>query len=239
MQCRSEYMSIDSAHHKAPLGSKGGQLASFSSCGPSFDGLIKPDVVAPGTYIMSTQNSFFDYETYDPGFPNQIVYKTEANGREYAISPVSGTSISSPIAAGVIALWLQADPNLTPQDIMGVLERTSHQPEPEITGAGKNNYYGYGEIDAYAGLLDILGLTTSVPGLSMHQPQGVTFRLEGSTLYVDGMDDDVSITVYNVNGKTEFSGRVENGAVKLPALDAGVYAVQVGTVGSTLIRIEN
>ena len=238
MQCRSEYMSIDSAHHLAPLGSEDGQLASFSSCGPSFDGLIKPDVVAPGTYIMSTQNSFFDYETYDPGFPNQIVYKTEANGREYAISPVSGTSISSPIAAGVIALWLQADPNLTPQDIMGVLERTSHQPEPEITGAEKNNYYGYGEIDAYAGLLDILGLTTSVPGLSMHQPQGVTFRLEGSTLYIDGMDD-VSITVYNVNGKTVFSGRAENGMVRLPVLDAGVYAVQLGTAGSTLIRIEN
>ena len=239
MQHRSEYMSIDSAHHIAPLGSEDGQLASFSSCGPSFDGLIKPDVVAPGTYIMSTQNSFFDYETYDPGFPNQIVYKTEANGREYAISPLSGTSISSPIAAGVIALWLQADPNLTPQDIMGVLERTSHQPEPEITGVGKNNYYGYGEIDAYAGLLDILGLTTSVPGLSMHQPHGVTFRLEGSTLYVDGMDDDVSITVYNVNGKTVFSGRVENGAITLPALDAGVYAVQLDTAGSTLIRIEN
>jgi len=239
IQHRSEYMSIDSAHHLAPLGSEDGQLASFSSCGPSFDGLIKPDVVAPGTYIMSTQNSFFDYETYDPGFPNKIVYKTESNGREYAISPLSGTSISSPIAAGVIALWLQANPNLTPQDIMGVLERTSRQPEPEITGAGKNNYYGYGEIDAYAGLLDILGLTTSVPGLSMHQPQGVTFRLEGSTLYVDGMDDDVSITVYNVNGKTVFSGRVENGAITLPALDAGVYAVQFGTAGSTLIRIEN
>lgn len=122
---------------------------------------------------------------------------------------------------------------------MGVLERTSHQPEPEITGAGKNNYYGYGEIDAYAGLLDILGLTTSVPVLSMHQPQGVTLRLEGSTLYVDGMDEEVSITVYNVNGKVVFSGKVSNGTVTLPALDAGVYAIQFGSAGSTLIRIEN
>ena len=51
---------------------------------------------------------------------------------------------------------------------MGVLERTSHQPEPEITGAGKNNYYGYGEIDAFGGLLYLLGIDGIADTIETH-----------------------------------------------------------------------
>ena len=39
----------------------------------------------------------------------------------------SGTSMSSPAVAGTIALWLQARPDLTPEDVMGVIRRTSRR----------------------------------------------------------------------------------------------------------------
>ena len=219
----------------ATLGSEEGHLASFSSCGPTIAGLIKPDVVAPGHNILSVCNSF-----YEPG-PDEDVekymaYKTHVFDKDYAIWAMSGTSMSSPITAGIIALWLQANPKLTPEDIMGVIQRTSHQPEPEFSGTDKNVYYGWGEIDAYAGLLDILGLT-GIEALSKHQPAGMKFRLEDHTLHIDGLDGATAVTVFDLSGRPVLRTVTADGIIPLPELAAGVYAVQVGKLGSTLIRL--
>ena len=224
------------------LASKEGQLASFSSCGPTMDGRIKPDVVAPGHNIISVLNSFYlkNGEGREAGVAkvNPLkAHSSEHYGREYGMWSMSGTSMSSPIVAGIIAMWLEAKPDLTPEDIMGVIERTSHQPEPEFSGTDKNIYYGWGEIDAYAGLLDILGLPTSIPGLSQHQPAGITFRLSGRTLYLDGLDDAVPVTVYNLSGQPVLRTVCTDGTMTLPNLPAGVYAVQIEQKGSTLIRL--
>lgn len=231
MHHRSTFINLQGDTIGTNWTSQEGHLASFSSCGPTMDGRIKPDVVAPGVNILSALNSFYPYDG------NEITYETQAFGRKYSIFPKDGTSMATPMVAGIIALWLQAKPDLTPEDILGVMERTSHQPEPEFSGYEKNNYYGYGEIDAYAGLLDILGLTTSVPGLSLHQPAGITFHLEGQTLYIDGIDTDTLITVYDLSGRPVLSTTAIDGKIELPALPQGVYAVQIGKLGSTLIRL--
>ena len=213
------------------LGSKEGQLMSFSACGPTLDGRVKPDVVAPGHNIISVLNSF--YRGDETAW--LTAYKANVFGKDYAMWGKSGTSMSSPIVAGVVALWLQAKPDLTPEDILGVIARTSHQPEPEFSGYEKNNYYGYGEIDAYAGLLDILQLT-DIPELSHHQPAGLTFRVEGHTLYIDGLDGEAPITLFDLSGRPVLQ-TVTSGTLQLPNLAAGVYAVQLGQQGSTLIRL--
>lgn len=224
------------------MGSEEGHLVSFSSCGPTLDGRVKPDVVAPGHNIVSALGSFYkkngsDEETKEE-VDHLIALKANVFDRDYAMWAISGTSMACPIAAGVVALWLQANPNLTPEDIKGVIERTSHQPEPEFSGTDKNVYYGWGEIDAYAGLLDILGIGTSIPELSKHQPAGVKFRLEGHTLYIDGAEDGTPIRIYTTDGRIVASAPLMNGSVSLPAdSPAGVYAVQVGKQGSTLVRL--
>ena len=224
-----------------PIGSEEGHLAAFSSCGPTMNGRIKPDVVAPGHNILSCLNSFYRNNHDEQATSQEVIplaaYAPKAYGKTYAMWAMSGTSMSSPIAAGVVALWLQAKPDLTPEDILGVIERTSHQPEPEFSGTDKNIYYGWGELDAYAGLLDILGLT-GIREISKHQPAGLKFRLEGRTLYIDGIDSSETVTVFDLSGRpvlrTETSS---DGILSLPELSAGVYAVQVGHRGSTLIRL--
>ena len=73
--------------------------------------------------------------------------------------------MACPAAAGIIALWLQANPNLTPDDVKATFAATCMPPEADLEYP--NNSYGYGLIDAYAGLLEILGLAEALPSVTV------------------------------------------------------------------------
>ena len=205
---------------------------STSSVGPTFTGITKPDVVAPGSNVISAGSSFVDDPRYDNIIP---VTTTEFNGKSYPWGVGSGTSVSSPIVAGIIALWLEAKPTLTAQEALETIRLTSKPIGTDSLGY-PNNHYGYGLIDAYKGLLHVLGLDTSIRSLSQHQPAGMTFRVQGDVLYADGAADDIPVTFYNLSGTIVRQSMVENGTVSLSGMSKGVYAVQLGNQGSTLIR---
>lgn len=106
----------------ADVGEGGYFLASFSSRGPTADGRIKPDIVSPGYHITAPKaNSGDGYVEY------------------------SGTSMATPFTAGVVALMLEANPNLSPQDVKSILAQTAIDWGPE----GKDIDYGYGFINPY------------------------------------------------------------------------------------------
>ena len=89
---------------------------------------------------------------------------------------------------------------------------------------------------AYAGLCKILGLPTAIPTLSKNQPEGVTFRLAGDVLYADGAEDGCPVTVYSLSGAVLQKTTVQQGCISLHGFQKGVYAIQLGTQGSTLVR---
>ncbi|PEC50945.1 hypothetical protein COJ46_01710 [Bacillus sp. AFS077874] len=92
---------------------KGDELASFSSRGPSrvtYD--IKPEVTAPGVSVLSTV----------PGFVHSPNNPTDYN---HAYEHMSGTSMATPFVAGVAALLKQANHNLQPEDIKALLMNTA------------------------------------------------------------------------------------------------------------------
>lgn len=215
---------------QAVLGSQPGTLACISSCGPTLDGRIKPDVVAPGVNIVSAVPVLTN-----PELARLMVYKETKFGDEYALATFTGTSMAAPHVAGVVALWLQANPKLTQSQVKDIIKNTSHQREDKYTE--KNNFYGWGEIDAYAGILEALGLPTAIPTLSKNQPERVTFRLVGDVLYADGADDGTPVTVYSLSGTVLQNTTVQQGRISLSGRNKGVYAIQLGTLGSTLIRL--
>lgn len=224
------------------MGEGGGQRALFSSIGPTFDRRIKPDVLAPGCNILSSYNSFVLEN--DPSFISEMSMLTERNSRTYPWGIATGTSMATPVVAGSVALWLQANPSLSPQDVLGVIARTSR---PLRQGVDYPNCEeGYGEIDVYGGLLDVLQLN-GIEGVSGFTPQDVRVSIhDSSTLHLcfdNPAATEVRIHIFNTSGVMIESCSVEAGCKEkdfnLQYLPKGVYIVQFdcGSQGSTLIRI--
>lgn len=131
-----------------------GEIGRHSSIGPTMCGLTKPEVIAPGVNVISSYSSFFIQHNPDDWNLQFDVKRFEFEGREYAWNAQSGTSMSSPIVGGILALWMQACPKLTREKAMETIAQTSHRHDPELDYP--NNIYGYGEIDAAAGLQYLL-----------------------------------------------------------------------------------
>jgi len=108
-------------------------VAHFSAFGTTSEGVKKPDLIAPGRYIVGARASgslltFFN--------PQMIV--------DYSYMWMSGTSAAAPIVSGAIALLLQKEPHLTPDQVKYRLLSTANRQWP-----------GYDAVKAGAGYLDI------------------------------------------------------------------------------------
>ncbi|ALF08898.1 S8 family peptidase [Parageobacillus thermoglucosidasius] len=108
------------------------EIADFSSRGPTYYGVSKPDIVVPGVNIVSLRapKSFLDK------------YQKQNRIGQYYMS-MSGTSMATPICAGIVALMLQYKPDATPDEIKRALK--------EGAGLWKDrdpNIYGAGYVDA-------------------------------------------------------------------------------------------
>ncbi|MDY7092715.1 MAG: S8 family serine peptidase [Acidobacteriota bacterium] len=131
-------------------------ISSFSNEGPRTDDgdaddvdEMKPLVAAPGSDILSADGSLL------------------TGGNSY--KNLSGTSMATPHVAGVMALILDANPGLTPPQVVAILQHTSeHRNAWGKTAAGANpfpqedpNYHpsgGWGQVDAYAAVKEALRL---------------------------------------------------------------------------------
>ena len=133
-----------------------GWRSLYSSVGPTMNGIRKPDVMAPGDNVISSYSSFYLEANPDASDINSDVEHFDYQGRTYAWNANTGTSMACPVVAGVIALWLQAKPDLTREEIIDAFSHSCRQPDESLTYP--NSEYGYGEIDAYRGLLYLLGI---------------------------------------------------------------------------------
>jgi subtilisin family serine protease len=217
-----------------------GDVAWYSSYGTDRAGHQHPDICAPGNYVAAALNSFdsqySDYNVYlRKGYTDQFVGQTSS--RDYSWGWMSGTSMSTPAAAGVVALWMQAAADLGKtlncSDIKDII---IHSCDTDEFTARSPERFGLGKINAYKGLLYVLGIETSIEGLSKDQPENVTFRVADDLLYADGAEDGTTVALYNLSGVLVRQTVLQGGTVSLAGLQKGVYAVQLGKLGSTLIR---
>lgn len=210
------------------VGSQVNRIANFSSKGPTADGRTKPDIAAPGDAIISS-------------IPNTNNAINNASGKisktigsdTYYWAYMSGTSMASPFVTGVLATWLEANPNLTPEKVREILSTSSST--DIYTGICPNNTWGYGKIDAYEGLLKVIE-TTPIQNLETMpdailvypNPNNGSFNL----LFTEA-DNNLQVTIYTSSGQHFFSTRIgtvytqENRTINLNQAANGFYIVKV------------
>ncbi|RGN50816.1 MULTISPECIES: S8 family peptidase [unclassified Bacteroides] len=207
------------------------KIAGFSSLGPTSDGRMKPDVTAPGTVIIS---SFSDAVIDDSYYKGVMTQSIVVNNKSYYYGALQGTSMASPYITGVVATWLEANSSLTPEDVKSVLKKTSMK--DEYTGNEENNIWGYGKIDAWKGLKEVINnFGTSIS--QADSPKDVIlyqhWGTSGFSICFVNANTNVKISVFNTNGQIMYSSVLGNVSVAqeesiyLPFLNKGIYIVSV------------
>lgn len=134
-------LTVGAYSHEGTVTRRDDTIAGYSSRGPTaIDYAAKPDLVAPGTGIVSL------------AAPGSLMYSTKAsyllNGSlPTANKPylsLTGTSMASPVVAGTVALMLQANPTLTPNLVKAILQYTAQD-------------YRYDALTQGAGFLNVKG----------------------------------------------------------------------------------
>lgn len=136
-----------------------GDIMDGSSRGPTADGRQKPDIAAPGTLIFSSLSHDIpmcaDASSSGCLDPSQI----STDGKNLIDT---GTSMSSPHVAGVVALMLQIDPTLDPSTIDSILRSTARH--DQFTGnAGWTPTFGAGKVDALAAVQAVMNRPVGAP----------------------------------------------------------------------------
>jgi subtilisin family serine protease len=182
-----------------PTGETVNNIASFSSNGPTVDGRLKPDIAAPGTLLISSFNSMA-VKSQNSDFYSSITNLQTIGGKDYYFGVMEGTSMSSPFVAGVLALWLQANPQLTPDDIRMIFSETAKS--DTYTGTAPNNTWGYGKIDAWAGILNVLSTLTADENIVTQKLVYIKNPVENAAEIIFGYSDrDVNLYLMDMNGK--------------------------------------
>lgn len=204
MSASSEAIIIGATDDHNTINRTDDTIASYSSRGPrksDNDGYpydeLKPDVSAPGTNIWNT----------DPCTTSEGCYGDAEDGGYEARG--SGTSYATPAVAGVVALILHANPDLTPAQVKGILHQTSERRGPASApdlDPFWNRDFGYGMVDAY---------------------EAVKVAMELVDQDLDAVDVELQAHVTNVSEATSGGALIE-----------GLAWAKVGTVDSVEISID-
>lgn len=223
---RAEYTTIDGSRHTlnedlvGPLNTP--SLTSSYGTGFNTSRYVLPHVLAPGVDVMAALNGHME------GIDEIAVAQENYQGQRYLWGAFSGTSMSSPAAAGIIALWLEAFPSLSYEQLMETLQATSNRDWM----ANHPERAAWGQIDAYEGLKHIFR-TFSV-GESLTDNNGdlkmIARYMTGNTLEITCSREvnGAVYTVYSVDGRL---------LVRQPVLDRTFTVTLPDTAGLYLITV--
>jgi len=186
-----------------------GEISDFSSKGPTADGRLKPEITAPGYRVASAINgnaspNIIDWE--------DIVGYVQHGNQTSIFGLNQGTSMASPAVAGIIALWLQANNQLTHGQIKQIFRDSSIR--DNFTGVipiGGSNTWGWGKINAFRGI------------------KAITFRPSIFPSRDTSICAGQSITLTAPPGYSEYLWNNNSTSRSITVSSTGVYFVKVRT----------
>lgn len=206
-----------------------GDISSFSSYGPTADGRMKPEISAPGCFIISAVSSNDASGTIMQADNNDSWERTNMYGY------MQGTSMSAPFVTGIVATWLQAYPQLTPEQLREVMRSTARKDTFTGTLEEGDNDWGYGKVDAYNGLKQCISIATAGCE-TLEMPFNGTITVKDDIMSIAfNSATHASMTITTLSGHKVMSktlglclaGGSEN--ITLAGMPRGIYIVSVTT----------
>jgi len=194
-----------------------GRLSNNSSKGPTRLQLIKPDIVATGDVTLSAAPLWL---LNDPAYNATI-----DSGGWHARN--GGTSMASPVIAGIAAMYLEKNPTATHLDFKRDLLDNA-EPNP-FTGTLPNNAYGYGRAHALNTLVNGTSAVSELPGsvsLTVY-PNPTT-----GNIHIPGIHADAKITAFDLSGKQLETKRLNDQLIDISAFVPGMYVLSVEDKGN-------
>jgi minor extracellular serine protease Vpr len=211
-------------------------LAGTSGRGPTVDGRIKPDITAPGHDVVGAMPRNIPLTSTS----NLILWPdSPSTAARYAVA--GGTSVASPIVAGIIALMLEIDPTLTVEKVRQILQETAiNDTATGQIGTSYNNNWGAGKVNA----LGAVQRTYSVAAVKWRESVQKTMpyrlvALPGNRLRFvaqQGGRHDIAIEIFSINGRLVLKRPLErnNPVVSFNSLPQGTYYVRAVEKGRAL-----
>lgn len=219
-------------------------MSNFTSPGPQLGDAVKPAVCAPGGLVIS---AFSQNSTYFSDYQNYQIQTVAVNGKKYYYGLMSGTSMASPAVTGILALWLEANPKLTYEDVLTIFKETARRDKTtgEADETGWNARSGYGKIDAYEGLKKALEMANQSGINEMQNTEKPVSFMKNSDewkVLFNNNETYAQLEVVSMNGQVVYNKRIEaprrgqEELINLQNLTPGVYVLHVNTLAGSITR---
>lgn len=194
-------------------------ISEFSSKGPTVDGRIKPDITAPGQKLVSSISNFDSNYSQNGRYSDRVVSDITFGSNQWFFGAMQGTSMSSPLVAGVVALILEADSTLDFSDIKAILQNSAYT--ESIESSIPNNIWGFGLVDAYEAIQNI---ESSLSSNKFNDIELLTYPNPTSSI-INIEQDFKTAKVYDISGKELLKSTSKT--IDLSELPSSIYLLRL------------
>ncbi len=229
---KSQWTNLSGGNYSIP-GCVVGEISPFSSYGMNFQGQLLPEICAPGCAIISSGNRAW---VLSKGASERVALAQNPLDLQddYWIE-LQGTSMAAPYVSGVVALWLEACPELTCANVKEILSATATR---DIQVENYPEKFGYGKINALEGIKYILKNYSSVGTIVDESKALIVEAVDGGYSVFVGGEQALAASLYDLQGRevSSVSAAANELTVPTSALSAGVYVLKVNGANATYTR---
>ena len=205
-----------------------GYPAYFSSYTELPDGTSYPTVCAPGNEVVSSYSRYYTSGQPEDSRNKSTACVPDSDGSLHYWRSECGTSAATPVVAGAVATWMEADPTLTAAEVKEIIKKTAHT-DTQTQDTDKPARFGAGKFNALDGLNEVLSRKASADGI-LYDAEHFLLTCDGPYRYILRCigSETIEATLYNISGQVCISERSSGDALNINTgnISAGLYIIR-------------